>query len=188
MFELSASFTLAFLGLASTLAARTQNAPSKIAPTKANTAHTASTFHFKARSTAVPPLLIGRQSSRKCARVEARRAWRGEKMPPLSCVVHITGQRLDRAPKSLRRTKQLHCNMRRQRIFPNELKRRGANSPAFSLPPCARVAKLHARRRGADRFVASAQCAAAGGKTCVSFAVACRGGAEERCVSFEFDI
>jgi hypothetical protein len=31
---------------------RTQNAPSKIAPTKANTAHTASTLSFKARSTA----------------------------------------------------------------------------------------------------------------------------------------
>jgi hypothetical protein len=100
----------------------------------------------------------------------------------------MTGQRLDRATKRLRRAKQLQCNMRWQRIFPHELKGRGANSPAFPPPSSAGAAKLHTRRRGAERFIAFAQGAAAGGKTCVSFAIARRGGVEERDVSFEFDI
>jgi hypothetical protein len=36
-------------------ASQSQNAPNKMAPTKRNTAHTTSTFSFKARSTCVPP-------------------------------------------------------------------------------------------------------------------------------------
>jgi hypothetical protein len=39
------------VGLASSSASRIQNAPSKTAPTKANTAHTASTSNLKERST-----------------------------------------------------------------------------------------------------------------------------------------
>jgi hypothetical protein len=53
--------------------AQDQNAPNKIAPTKANTAKTASMFSLKARSTGrAPPLLMWINISKGQARTEAR--------------------------------------------------------------------------------------------------------------------
>jgi hypothetical protein len=60
--------------------ARDQNAPNKIAPTKANTAKTASMFSLKARSTGrAPPLLIWTNISKAQARTEARNIVQREK-------------------------------------------------------------------------------------------------------------
>jgi hypothetical protein len=53
--DFSAGFTPAIFALA--WAARTQNAPRRIAPTKTNTAHTASISIFKVRATEVTSLV-----------------------------------------------------------------------------------------------------------------------------------